>query len=124
MDINVNSFGYNYNRDEIIKIIQGLTYYQIVILRLLLKNDLSGIDIMNIYTEKINSNSSGLGEGTIYPALEKLKNLNLLEKYKDDSNNTPKRRGKRKMIYTITLKGKEVILKFEKIYHDFRTIDI
>jgi DNA-binding PadR family transcriptional regulator len=73
----------------------------IVMLSLIIKEDLYGYEIAKRLKEKSN-NLYSIGEGTLYPALQRLEKQELITSYWGDSES-----GGRRKYYNITEKGKK-----------------
>lgn len=77
----------------------------ILLLSLIEKEDLYGYEIAKRLKEKSNDLYS-MGEGTLYPALQRLEKQNLIRPYWGDSES-----GGRRKYYNITDKGKKELSK-------------
>lgn len=77
----------------------------ILLLSLIEKEDLYGYEIAKRLKEKSNDLYS-IGEGTLYPALQRLEKQNLIKAYWGDSES-----GGRRKYYSITEEGKKELSK-------------
>jgi transcriptional regulator len=77
----------------------------ILLLSLIEKEDLYGYEIAKRLKEKSNDLYS-IGEGTLYPALQRLEKQNLIKAYWGDSES-----GGRRKYYSITEQGKKELSK-------------
>jgi PadR family transcriptional regulator, regulatory protein PadR len=77
----------------------------ILLLSLIEKEDLYGYEIAKRLKEKSNDLYS-MGEGTLYPALQRLEKQNLIKAYWGDSES-----GGRRKYYSITEEGKKELSK-------------
>ena len=90
-----------------------LTRLEERILYFLLKRDSYGSEIREAILE-VTEGEIYLVDGTLYPALQQLEKMKLLESYWEEKN-LERRRGKRRRMYTITPKGTNAIQKEENV---------
>lgn len=102
--------------------VMKLSQSDLAILRHMEVNDSYGTKIIGALLfstegEKLFSN------GTIYPALKRLKKQGYLISYQDDSNLPEERRGKKRTMYSITPRGISALQLLDNLHQNMRDFE-
>lgn len=96
-----------------------LTQNDVAILKNLEEKDNYGAKIMESFVFA-HEGGKCLSNGTIYPALKKLVKKGFLESYEDDLN-LEKRKGKKRVMYTITPKGRSALKMLDVFFETIKS---